>query len=102
MWDPAHEFFRYTSCPHSKRMDAVQMIEGLAYAARLSGDAADQRRWAREYRRALAREFPPEIVRHERVYGEAVFGNTLTMLLRMAGPVGADLYEALGAEEAQR
>lgn len=91
MWDPAQETFRYTSCPASNPIDSRQMIEGLSYAFRLSGDAAGRRRWTREYRRTLAWVFPPEMVRHERVYGEEAFGKSLSQMMRMAGPVGVDV-----------
>jgi hypothetical protein len=41
MWEPKHDAFRYTSCPASKTAGELnaQILEGLGYAWRLSGDA---------------------------------------------------------------
>jgi hypothetical protein len=90
MWDERSRSFRYTSCPRSKRLEPVQMLEGLIYAARLARDRAALARWTREYRALLQERFPRAMVRHERILGDNVFGKALSQRLRLLAPAGCN------------
>ena len=90
MWEEEQHAFRYTSCPQSKVDPELnsQVLEGIAYAWRLSGDAA--------LRDALLAGLPACLTTPQGS-GTPPVGKDISMRMRSMPFITADVVRAAGS-----
>ncbi len=81
MWDTDRKVFRYTSCPGSG--EGGTPLEGLAYAARLSGDRALLAICRNQFKRFAGATVAKRVVQGSIKYGEEACGKLVSQRLRV-------------------